>query len=74
MADGESIGIPNISYVSPMMRALVTNNITFAPQLNASGGPTIQTVVHEVHTLFTISAFCNFDADEIVELSGASFS
>lgn len=44
---GKCIGIPDISYVSPMTRALVTNSITFSPQLNASGGPTIQTVVHE---------------------------
>jgi broad specificity phosphatase PhoE len=47
LADGECIGIPNVSYVSPMMRALVTNSITFATQLNASGGPTIHTFVHE---------------------------
>ena len=74
LADGENIGIPNISYVSPMTRALVTNSITFATQLNASGGPTIQTVVHEVCTFFTSSALCKFGADQIVELSGASLS
>ncbi|KDR73940.1 hypothetical protein GALMADRAFT_99679 [Galerina marginata CBS 339.88] len=47
LADGQCLGIPNVSYCSPMIRALVTNSITFFPQLAASGGPTIQTVVHE---------------------------
>lgn len=45
--DKGGIGIPTISYCSPLMRCLSTNSISFAPQLDASGGPTINTVVYE---------------------------
>lgn len=41
------IGIPQISYCSPLTRCLVTNSITFTPQLAANGGPEIHTVVVE---------------------------
>ncbi|KAF8816210.1 hypothetical protein BYT27DRAFT_6467163 [Phlegmacium glaucopus] len=41
------IGIPQISYCSPLMRCLVTNTLSFSPQLDADGGPTINTVVYD---------------------------
>jgi len=53
LGDGKNIGIPNISYCSPMMRALVTNSITFSPQLVAS---TITTVIREVNIFYLVSA------------------
>ncbi|KAF8816208.1 hypothetical protein BYT27DRAFT_7077738 [Phlegmacium glaucopus] len=45
--DKGGIGIPQISYCSPLMRCLVTNTVSFTPQLAADGGPTINTVVYE---------------------------
>ena len=51
LKDG-GIGIPTISYCSPLTRCLVTNSITFAPLLAPDSkeleGPRIHTVVVEV--------------------------
>jgi len=46
LTDG-GIGIPTVSYCSPLTRCLATNSITFTPLLAAKGGPRINTVVVE---------------------------
>ena len=72
LKDG-GIGIPTVSYCSPLTRCLVTNSITFTPLLAAEEGPKINTVVVEVCSLnfaicFTISMSNDFlkDCREIV--------
>ena len=45
------IGIPTISYTSPLTRCLVTNSVTFTTPLGADGGSEINTVVVEVSPL-----------------------
>lgn len=45
--DDGGIGIPPISYCSPLTRCLATNSITFTPWLAVKGGPKINTVVVE---------------------------
>ena len=47
LKDG-GIGIPSVSYCSPLTRCLVTNSVTFTPLLAAEEGPRINTVVVEV--------------------------
>ncbi|KAM6493128.1 hypothetical protein JOM56_011262 [Amanita muscaria] len=45
--DEGGIGIPPVSYCSPLTRCLATNSITFTPWLAVKGGPKINTVVVE---------------------------
>ena len=51
LGGGNDLGIPEISYCSPLMRCLATNTITFAPLLDVQEGkkPKIATWVYEVH-------------------------
>ena len=59
LKDG-GIGIPTVSYCSPLTRCLVTNSITFAPLLAAKEGPRIKTVVVEVCLLWCRDSFTQF--------------
>lgn len=56
LQDG-GIGIPPISYCSPLTRCLATNSITFTPWLAAKEGPKINTVVVEVCPLGVVTRF-----------------
>ena len=51
------IGIPQISYCSPLARCLETHTVSFASLLGAAGGPAIITKVYEVHTLSCLLGF-----------------
>ena len=56
LEDG-GIGIPTISYCSPLTRCLVTNSITFTPLLAAKNGPKINTVVVEASPVIRLLKF-----------------
>ena len=51
------IGIPTISYTSPLTRCLVTNSVTFTTPLGTDGGSEINTVVVEVSPLVSCHSF-----------------
>ena len=57
-----NIGLPQISYCSPLTRCLATNTITFGTEVYGDSSPKLNTIVVEVSALvlpLELDAFCD---------------